>query len=91
MNFSVEQKTLERLEWPQLLELWAHHCQTPQARAKLIETDDPGAIFGQTEHAVRGRMAETTEARNLIDCGKAPGLGGIDNELEAAFRRRAAH
>lgn len=87
MNFSVEQKTLERLEWPQLLELWAHHCQTPQARAKLIETDDPGAIFGQTEHAVRGRMAETTEARNLIDCGKAPGLGGIDNELEAAFRR----
>ncbi|MEE2665679.1 MAG: Smr/MutS family protein [Myxococcota bacterium] len=89
MRFSVEQKTLERLEWPQLQALWADQCRTPQARAQLIASDGNLAIFGQSASAVRERLTETTEARSLIDAGKAPGLGGIDRELETAFVRAA--
>ena len=37
--FSVEQKTLERLEWPQLLSLLSDHCQFLQARVSEVQRD----------------------------------------------------
>jgi DNA mismatch repair protein MutS2 len=87
VTFSVEQKTLERLEWPQLLAQWADHCATPQARALLLAPAGHTDVFCGSAREARERLAEASEARALLDEGKAPGLGGVDAELETAFLR----
>jgi len=86
MSFSVQQKTLEMLEWPQLLVRLSDGCRTPQTRELLLATlDGRGTVFAQTPEAVRDRLAETGEARSLLDRGDAPGLGGLPGDLEASF------
>ena len=79
MPFHVAARTLERLEWADLvlrLEACAH---TPGGRAlargPLFETELAGA---------RARLAETSEARELLGAGGEPPLGGA-RDLDAAL------
>jgi len=77
--FSVAQKTLERLDWRELLERLAAHARTPRAAAALAPGED-GALptdgFAGSAAAVRERLAETAEARAVLEAGDAPPLGG---------------
>lgn len=84
MNFSVAQKTLERLEWPQLLSQLAAHCQTASAREALSAREGP---FASSARSVLDRLSMTTEARRLVDDGRAPTLGGLSPDLEEGFVR----
>ena len=99
MRFQVAQKTLESLEWPQIASRLRAACRTPQARERVprhreeaidplvVEPVDPGAAeFATSLGEVRERLAETSEARVLLDAGHIPPLGGV-HDLEATFRR----
>jgi len=118
MPFRVAQKTLERLEWPQVLEQLAGECRTPQAQLHLRAhepadtpevsetretrqagtgtppfTDEAATTqaalhypFEQTVSGSRERLAETSEARALLDSEQMPPLGGA-MDLEATLRR----
>jgi DNA mismatch repair protein MutS2 len=102
MSFRVTPKTLECLEWPQVAARLRAQCRTPQARERLLlhegpeEADDDGAErqptgnsyaeFADGLNEVRVRLAETSEARALLDADQIPPLGGIA-DLELAFRR----
>jgi DNA mismatch repair protein MutS2 len=88
VSFRVAQKTLERLEWPQVVARLLGHCRTPQARALLESGDAAGGLFEEGLAAARERLSETSEARALLDEEKAPPLGGVA-DLESAFRRAA--
>ena len=98
MPFRVAQKTLERLEWPQVVARLQAHCRTPQARQKLVcpelqEGDDRAesaapAVFAQELAQVRARLAETSEARSLLNAEQTPPLDSFE-DLAVAFRRAA--
>ena len=113
--FRVAQKTLERLEWSQVLEqLWGL-CRTPQALLHLhtharadapehraddlpLSHDHPAGNHGLAAHAsidfpfeqtlsgTRERLAETSEARSLLDSESIPPLSGA-MDLEPAIQR----
>ncbi len=85
MPFAVSKRTLEQLDWAQLISRLAEHARTPQARGYLLEGD----VFQQEEGAARACLAETGEARRVLDEGDAPPLGGVE-DLEPALRRLAA-
>jgi DNA mismatch repair protein MutS2 len=101
MSFRIAQKTLERLEWPQVVARLHAHCRIPQAQLRLVgrepqQAEDAGheqaveertaALFEGGLAAVRERLRETSEARALLDADTPPPLGGIA-DLEVAFRR----
>ncbi len=99
MRFQVAQKTLESLEWPQIASRLRAACRTPQARERVprhreeaidplvVEPVDPRAAeFATSLGEVRERLAQTSEARVLLDAGHIPPLGGV-HDLEATFRR----
>ena len=94
MAFLVAQKTLERLEWPQVMTRLQRHCRTPQAHARLApvepdrDTDEAADhdVFADTEVAVRERLAQTSEARQLLDAQESPPLGGVAR-LDDSIRR----
>lgn len=87
MTFHVAPRTLVRLEWPLVRARLRAHLQTPRARARLApdaEGDDP--LFEALAEEARARLAETGEARRLLEgAGGAP-LGGVP-ELEPTLRR----
>jgi len=94
MAFLVAQKTLERLEWPQVVARLQHHCRTPMARSRLEPRSAEGAGepaadaegFANTEQEVRERLAQTSEARLLLDAQETPPLEGMA-QLGDSFRR----
>ena len=86
MPFSVTQKTLERLDWPELLERWRSFARTPRGAARLVP--EAPEIFADTAVGVRQRQAETAEARALLEDGAAPPLSGAA-ELREALGRAA--
>lgn len=89
MPFSVTQKTLERLEWSQILERLGKHLRTPGARARLQPGPDEAVstgLFEPTEEGVRGRLAETAEAAALRADGEHPPIGEIQ-PVDAALAR----
>lgn len=121
MAFRIAQKTLEQLEWHQVVAWLREECRTPQARLSLgaenedaAESaddlhDDPidpvdesaadgsnpaqgddapigGFHFEASLHGTRERLAETSEARALLDAEEFPSLGGA-RKLERALRR----
>ena len=94
MPFQVTAKALQRLEWPQLLERLRGHAATPRGRARCAppgEEDasvDPGGLFQPDLDSAQARLAETGEARALLDAGEAPPLGGMA-DLDPALRRLA--
>jgi DNA mismatch repair protein MutS2 len=87
--FTVTQKTLERLEWPRILERLDAHAQTPRGRAPL-RAEEEGAIatacFEDSLAGVRERLAETAEARRILADGDHPPLSGVV-DLSGALRR----
>lgn len=85
MPFAVSRRTLEQLDWPQVIARLADLARTPQARASLLAGD----VFQQREDAARACLAETGEARRVLDEGDAPPLGGVA-DLDAALHRLVA-
>ena len=73
MAFRVSPRTLERLEWPQLVARLAAHLRTPHGVERLGER---GVLFESDAAAVGARLAETSEARALLEAGELPPLGG---------------
>lgn len=110
MTFSISQKTLERLEWPQILALLRAHACTPRGRSELGDSrgaesdgapeatsnatdepaprDDPLALhlFASSREDAENRLAETSEARAILQAGDLPPLHGIV-ELAAILLR----
>ncbi len=87
MPFTVTQKTLERLEWPQLIERVAARTRTPRGRARIAPSEARSdAPFEETLAGVRERLAETREARSILARGERPPLGGVV-ELGPALER----
>jgi len=90
MGFRVSQKTLERLEWAQILARLAEFARTPRGRARLARRSDDGTIptdlFEPDLASVRERLAETGEARATLGAGDRPPLGGVV-DLDAALLR----
>ncbi len=88
MPFRVAQKTLERLDWPQVLARLAGHARTPRGRARLASPDAATALFETTPEGVRARLAETREARALRLEGIAPPAGELADPAEPLARAR---
>ncbi len=94
MSFRVSAKALQRLEWPQLVERLRDHAATPRGRARCAPPGDddasvdPGGLFQADLESARARLAETSEARALLEAGEVPPLGGA-SDLEPALRRLA--
>jgi len=90
VGFGISQKTLERLEWPEILAHLAEFVRTPQARARLLDAPadgPPGAsLFEASAAGVRERLAETAEANAILAEGDAPPIGGAA-QLGAALAR----
>ncbi|MDH3212144.1 MAG: endonuclease MutS2 [Myxococcales bacterium] len=90
MSFRVSQKTLERLEWAQILALLTERARTPRGRARLARRGEDGAmptdLFEPDLAGVRERLAETSEARATLADGDRPPLGG-SGDLDAALLR----
>ena len=93
MGFRIAQKTLERLEWPQVVARLAGQCRTPQARRRLLpDAPEDGAaepatsLFQDGLVGVREALALTSEARGLLEDECHPPLGGVV-DLRDAFRR----
>jgi len=72
MSFRVSEKSLARLEWPDLVGRLARHLRTPEGRTELAE-----APFAPSAEAARGRLAETSEARALLEGGAELPFGAI--------------
>jgi DNA mismatch repair protein MutS2 len=89
--FSVAQKTLERLEWSQVLARLAEHVRTPRALSRLQPADGEEVatgLFEPTEEGVRDRLAETAEARTILAEGDAPPLAELVDVSGALARAR---
>jgi DNA mismatch repair protein MutS2 len=83
--FSVSERTLAQLDWPEVTARLAAHAATPAGHAACAA----GELFEATAAGVRERLAETGEARALLDAGEPPPLGGVA-DVEATLRRLAA-
>lgn len=87
MGFFVSQKTLERLEWPQVLALLQNHARTPGGRDKFAWASAL-ELFESTRFGVEERLAETTEARAIIVTGALPPLLDVAAPTVALARAR---
>jgi DNA mismatch repair protein MutS2 len=81
MSFRVTQKTLESLEWPDVIARVREQCRTPQALGRADE-------FSTGLAEARELLAETSEARVLLDEGRVAPLSGV-TDLLGVFRRAA--
>ncbi|MFQ5417027.1 MAG: endonuclease MutS2, partial [Myxococcota bacterium] len=93
VGFRTAQKTLERLDWPRVLEQLAGFAQTPAGRRHFSEglSRDAGngpPIFEDALHPVRARLRETAEARALRNAALPAPLGGV-GEIEETLARAA--
>ena len=88
VDFSITQKTLERLEWPRLAARLAGAARTPRGRARLAPPpgEDAAAGFAPSLEAVLERHAETAEALAILAEGEAPPLGGV-GEVSGSLAR----
>ena len=86
MTFSVTQKTLERLDWPELLERLQSFARTPRGGARL--TPEVPDLFAETSAGVRERLARTAEARSVLEGAGPPPLGDGPDPGEALGRAR---
>ena len=90
MSFRVSDAVLERLEWPALAAKLIAHLRTAAARARF--DSDPTAarsLFEAEPDAARAKLAETSEARALLDARRIPPLpAGVDLAEPLARLRR---
>jgi DNA mismatch repair protein MutS2 len=87
MSFFVSQKTLERLEWPQVLEMLQKHARTPGGREKFAWSN-ARELFESTRYGVEERLEETTEARAILGTGTMPPLADVAAPTVALARAR---
>ena len=83
MPFNVSQKTLDRLEWPDVVEWLRRLARTPRGRARC-EADD--SLFEEDLGEARTRLAETSEARAILDEGALPPLEGVRDQTRVLGR-----
>jgi DNA mismatch repair protein MutS2 len=83
--FSVSQKTLDRLEWPEVVERLRRLARTPRGRIRC-EADD--SLFEADLGEARTRLAETSEARAILDAGTLPPLEGVRDQARVLGRLR---
>jgi DNA mismatch repair protein MutS2 len=91
VSFGTSQKTLERLEWPQVLGRLAELAQTPRGRRRFAEDRDADTSraptpFEASPEDVRERLAETGEARAVLAAGGRPPLGGVSEVGDSLAR-----
>jgi DNA mismatch repair protein MutS2 len=79
--FQVSAKSLERLEWPDLLARLESSLRCERARERLA-----AGAFADSAPEARRWLLETGEARALIAAGHEPPLGG-PHEIDAALAR----
>ena len=85
MPFDVADSTLESLEWSRITDALRIVCRTPIGALLLAETSSRG-LFEGTETGVRARLAETSEARGLLDRDEPPPIGGSADVRPALLR-----
>jgi len=83
MGLRASSRSLERLEWPDLLARLAAEARSARGRARL-EHDPFAASPDQARHWLR----ETAEARALVAGGLEPALGG-PHEVDGVLARAA--
>jgi DNA mismatch repair protein MutS2 len=84
VSFSISQKTLERLEWPEILARLAERARTPLARSAILA----GGLFAGDAAGVATALQETREAHAILESGDAPPLGGVGELSESLARSR---
>jgi DNA mismatch repair protein MutS2 len=77
MGFRCDRATLERLEWPRLADRLAGLAATERGAAACR-----GDLFAPTRASIADRLAETTEARGLLDAGEEIPFGGVHDLRE---------
>jgi len=88
MSFRVSQKTLQRLEWEEILKRLEGLARTPRGRARFatgggsIDT----SLFEASLAGVRERLAETGEARAILQQGDRPPISGVA-DVDALLNR----
>ncbi len=89
MPFHVADAVLERLEWPALVARLVVHLRSAAARARF-ESDPSAAasLFEAGAEAARAKLAETSEARALLDANRVPPLPGGPDLAEPLARLR---
>ncbi len=85
MPFEVAESTLESLEWSRISSALRLACRTPIGALMLAESSATG-LFEATEEGVRARLAETSEARTLLDHDEPPPVGGCADVRDALAR-----
>jgi DNA mismatch repair protein MutS2 len=80
----VSRRTLETLEWPLLIERLRAHARTPGGRGRC-EPDAMSELFAPDAATARAWLAETSEARVVLDRA-APPFGGL-SEIGPALLR----
>ena len=75
MAFDAPERTLERLEWPAVLERLGERLAMSRSRERFLSA--PAALFESTRAGVDARLAETSEARARIDAGESLPLADI--------------
>ena len=92
VSFGISQKTLESLEWAQILGRLSEHAQTPQARLEILgqQPDDPAgaAMFCPDPTSMRTRLAETREALAMLGDAHPPLSGASDIRRSLARARK---
>jgi DNA mismatch repair protein MutS2 len=83
MAFRVADRTLQRLDWADLLARLEAFAETPGGRARAR-----GELFAESAAHVRESLAETSEARALLDDSAPPPTGGV-HDLDPALLRLA--
>ncbi|HVH05164.1 MAG TPA: endonuclease MutS2, partial [Myxococcota bacterium] len=83
MPFQVAAETLARLDWQDLVARLESCTRTPGGRARAA-----GPLFEPDPQRMRERLAETSEARALLDAGQEPPLGGV-RDLDGPLLRLA--
>ena len=91
VTFSVAQKTLESLQWRQVLDRLRDLARTPEGRRHFAFEPHPDRfhvadVFESSLAGVRERLAETSEARAILAAGEQPPLAGV-GEVAASLAR----
>jgi DNA mismatch repair protein MutS2 len=86
MPFRVSEQTLALLEWPELVSRLGAHLRTPRARAGLDELGV--SLFAPSLSEARERIAETREAKAILDDGDVTPAAGV-RDIEALLPRLA--
>jgi DNA mismatch repair protein MutS2 len=83
MPFQVAAETLARIDWHDLVARLEACARTPGGRARA-----GGPLFEAEPAGMRERLAETSEARALLDLGSDPPLDGV-RDLDGPLLRLA--